>query len=933
MNAMLKRFIIVFLVFLLGFSSYPGLLVKGGIVYAADDFAGGNGTTGNPFQIETADQLNKVRDYLDSHFILNNDIDMSMFDADHPWEPIGNQTTPFAGSLDGRNFKITGMVIHAPSSGQPVGLFGVVGGTGGFIQNLTINAVEVRGLDYVGILAGMNSTTIHNVGVTGSVYGQNFVGGLAGASDDSNISNSYATGIVRGTNDVGGLSGRMDNGVVSYSYAAVDVSSPIDVGGFIGKQENTNISYSYATGNVAGCEDVGGFVGDNGNSRISNSFATGAVTGICELGYQGDTIGGLVGDNSDGDIEFSYAIGRVSGGSSVGGLVGIDGGGNVHDNFYDKDKTGQTGGSGQGLTSDEMKDSLNYPGWDFNTVWDMQAPHHDGYPYIRAIQAFVTYVGNGTDAGSEQLSSQSYLPGSLVEVQDKSHDWTRAGYRFKGWNTAADGSGDAYSAHDTIVLNSNILLYADWKQPAVPALMTPMNGEYTNNRLPVISGSADEGVTVVIHLDGSEAATVPAAEDGGWSWTPPGGLADGLHTVSAGVVDSTGNPTSLSAEHEFTVDTVLPVIMLLGDVSITLTTGASFADPGVTVTDVEEDIPVTISGSVNNQVPGTYTLQYDATDRAGNAAVPVTRTVRIVEPSSGWSGSGYRPSNNANLAKLTVKKDEDELTLTPEFAAGTTHYEVKTTADEVTIEAIPSDANAAVTLDKAKLVGGITVALDVGDNELELKVRAESGVLQTYNLTIHRLALPVEPGAEAPVCTFRDIKGHWAESSICEAFEIGIVEGRSETTFQPQANITRVEFVAMLLRTLGIHLESAGSKLLFTDQDRIPAWATDVMGTAIENGVLQGYPDRTLRPLHRVSRSEMVVMMARAMKWEIEQAGTSFADDADIPDWARGYVQGTVQRNLVHGSEGNRFSPMDPATRAEATTLLLRLWRTLAGTK
>jgi len=931
MNVMQKRFIIVFLVFVLCCGSYPGLIMTGGIVYAADDFAGGNGTTGNPYQIESSDQLNKVRDYLGSHFILNNDIDMNVFNADHPWEPIGNETTPFTGSLDGRNFKITNLIINAPSSSQPVGLFSVVGGTNSFIQNLTIDAVEVRGLDYVGILAGKNSSTIHNVGVAGSVYGENFVGGLTGASRDSNISNSYATGNVMGTNDVGGLSGRMDNGVVSYSYAAVDVSSPVDVGGFIGKQENTNISYSYATGNVAGCEDVGGFVGDNGNSLISNSFATGSVTGSCESGFQGDSVGGLIGDNSDGNIENSYAIGRVTGDYLVGGLVGISGRGYENNSFYNKDTTGQSDGSGQGLTSDEMKDSLNYPGWDFDTVWDMQAPHHDGYPYIRAIQAFVTYAGNGTDYGSEQISSQSYLPGSLVEVQDKSHDWTRAGYRFNGWNTAADGSGDTYSAHESIVLSNNILLYADWKQPTVPTLTTPMNDQYTGISSPLISGTADEGVTVVIILDGSEAATVMAADGGNWSWTPPDGLAEGLHTVSAGVVDSTGNPTSLSAEHAFTVDTVPPVIMLLGDASITLTAGASFVDPGVTVTDVEEDIPVTITGSVDNQVPGTYTLQYDATDRAGNAAIPETRTVRIVERSSGWSG--YQPSNNANLAKLTVKADEDDLALTPAFAAGTTHYEVKTTADEVTIEAIPSDAKATITLNQANHVGEITVALDEGDNELEFKVRAESGVLQTYNLTIHRLAKPVEPGAEAPVCTFRDIKGHWAESSICEAFEIGLVEGQSETTFQPQANITRVEFVAMLLRTLGINSGPAGSKLLFTDQDQIPAWATDVIGTAVENGVLKGYPDRTLRPMHRVSRSEMVVMMARAMKWEIEQGETSFADDADIPYWARGYVQGTVQRNLVHGREGNRFSPMAPATRAEATTLLLRLWHTQAGTK
>lgn len=989
MNVMQKRFITVFFVFVLWVGSYPGLIATRGIVYAADDFAGGDGTTGNPFQIESADQLNHVRDYLGSHFILNNDIDMSAFDADHPWEPIGNETTPFTGSLDGRNFKITNLIINALSSGQPVGLFSVVGGTNSFIKNLTIEAVEVRGLHYVGILAGMNSTTIHNVGVMGSVYGQTyvggmigdnqyknvnengeinnshaagyvegeqlvgglvgknsngghilnshaaasvtgdlFVGGLSGANADSKISYSYATGNVNGVNDVGGVSGRMDYGKVTYSYAAGDVNGTVDVGGLIGKLENTEISYSYATGNVVGCEDTGGFIGDTGHSLISTSFATGSVTGSCESGYAGETIGGLVGDNSDGDIEDSYAIGRVTGDYFVGGLVGGSSIGHVTNSFYNKDTTGQSDASGLGLTSDEMKDPLNYTGWDFDTVWDIQAPHHFGYPYLREIQAFVTYAGNGTDHSSEPYSRYSYRPGTLVEIQDISEDWSKTGYRFTGWNTAADGSGDTYHARDTITLSSPILLYADWKQPIAPTILTPENGEYTNNRSLTIRGSADEGVPVVIMLDGSEAATITAADDGSWSWTPPGRLAEGLHTVSAGVVDSTGNPASLSVEHAFTVDTVAPVITLLGDASITLTAGASFADPGATVMDVVENLPVTITGSVYNHVPGTYTLQYDATDRAGNVAVPVTRTVQVIQRSVSGGEVIYEQSNNANLAQLTVKAEENELELTPEFATGSTHYQVETTADEVTIEAIPSDANAAVTLDKANLAGGITVALDEGDNTFELLVRAESGVFKTYNLTIHRLTKPVEPVPEIPSCTFRDIKGHWAELPICEAFEIGIVEGQSETTFQPQANITRVEFAAMLLRTLGIHSGLAVSELPFTDRDQIPAWATDAVGTAVGNGVLQGYPDRTLRPMQRVSRSEMVVMMAKAMKWELDPGGTSFTDDADIPDWAKGYVHGAVRRELVNGREGNRFNPADPATRAEATTLLLRLWHT-----
>ncbi|MNJ39986.1 Endo-1,4-beta-xylanase A precursor [compost metagenome] len=101
------------------------------------------------------------------------------------------------------------------------------------------------------------------------------------------------------------------------------------------------------------------------------------------------------------------------------------------------------------------------------------------------------------------------------------------------------------------------------------------------------------------------------------------------------------------------------------------------------------------------------------------------------------------------------------------------------------------------------------------------------------------------------------------------------------------------------------------------------------VSTAVENGILSGYPDHSLRPLDSVSRAEMVTMMARAMKWEIEQGSTTFMDDGEIPDWAKGYIQEAVQRGLVSGREGNRFSSSDSATRAEATVLLLRLWHVL----
>jgi hypothetical protein len=74
------------------------------------------------------------------------------------------------------------------------------------------------------------------------------------------------------------------------------------------------------------------------------------------------------------------------------------------------------------------------------------------------------------------------------------------------------------------------------------------------------------------------------------------------------------------------------VITLKGEASITLEVGDSFTDPGATATDaVDGNLTdsITVTGSVNTAVVGEYTLTYNVTDAAGNAATKVTRTVVV----------------------------------------------------------------------------------------------------------------------------------------------------------------------------------------------------------------------------------------------------------------------------------------------------------------
>lgn len=109
----------------------------------------------------------------------------------------------------------------------------------------------------------------------------------------------------------------------------------------------------------------------------------------------------------------------------------------------------------------------------------------------------------------------------------------------------------------------------------------------------------------------------------------------GSYTLYYDVSDAAGNPANQISREVIVSDTRAPVVTLNGQANVTLTVGNSFTDPGATALDTVDgnfstnDIDVT--GSVNTNAVGTYTLHYTATDLAGNTSTVVTRTVIVEE--------------------------------------------------------------------------------------------------------------------------------------------------------------------------------------------------------------------------------------------------------------------------------------------------------------
>ena len=98
--------------------------------------------------------------------------------------------------------------------------------------------------------------------------------------------------------------------------------------------------------------------------------------------------------------------------------------------------------------------------------------------------------------------------------------------------------------------------------------------------------------------------------------------------------DTAGNAATPVTRTVVVADTVAPVITLLGDAELTLEVGDTFTDAGATATDtVDGDLSddIVVTGSVDTTSVGSYTLTYNVSDTAGNAATPVTRIVVVNE--------------------------------------------------------------------------------------------------------------------------------------------------------------------------------------------------------------------------------------------------------------------------------------------------------------
>lgn len=168
---------------------------------------------------------------------------------------------------------------------------------------------------------------------------------------------------------------------------------------------------------------------------------------------------------------------------------------------------------------------------------------------------------------------------------------------------------------------------------------------------------------------------------------------------------------------------------------------------------------------------------------------------------------------------------------------------------------------------------------------------------------------------------FKDIENHWAKEYINELYAKGTVKGIDSEHFAPDREISRVEFIALIMRAQGI-----GEAQYHGDFSDVSSdfWGAGYIAASLKNGFIA--ESESFRPNDAIKREEaakLISLITQNMPRESDEI--SFADSEKISAWAVDYIKDCAQKGLIKGDNGGNVNPQSKMTRAEAVTVIWRI--------
>ncbi|MCD1147897.1 S-layer homology domain-containing protein [Peptoniphilus sp. KCTC 25270] len=172
-----------------------------------------------------------------------------------------------------------------------------------------------------------------------------------------------------------------------------------------------------------------------------------------------------------------------------------------------------------------------------------------------------------------------------------------------------------------------------------------------------------------------------------------------------------------------------------------------------------------------------------------------------------------------------------------------------------------------------------------------------------------------------------DIANHWAKPAIQYAMEKGIFYGTSETTFTPNKEATRAEFVTVLGRMANVD-PSKYTKGTMKDVAS-GVYYENYVNWAVEKGIVKGIGENLFEPDRNITREEMATILHRYLQWTQKEykdrTNKEYVDQNKISDWAKEAVENLSKKELLQGRETGEFDPKANFTRAEVAQVILNL--------
>ncbi|MNV35452.1 Endo-1,4-beta-xylanase A precursor [compost metagenome] len=153
-----------------------------------------------------------------------------------------------------------------------------------------------------------------------------------------------------------------------------------------------------------------------------------------------------------------------------------------------------------------------------------------------------------------------------------------------------------------------------------------------------------------------------------------------------------------------------------------------------------------------------------------------------------------------------------------------------------------------------------------------------------------------------------------------------MVHGTGDRTYEPARQITRAEFVQLLVSALDLQAENSN-----TFEDVSPdAWYYQAVSTAQALKIVNGRSEGLFGAKEPITRQEMAVILFRARSLAALQPDYSsktvvFADQKQIGAYAREAVEYLQQSGIINGYSDGTFRPLNLTTRAEAAALIYRI--------